>query len=236
MNLDQIMPNIPKSEQELLQRAYNIAGLTFAELATSLNISVPANLKRDKGWVGILIETALGAKAGSKAEQDFADLGIELKTIPINAQGLPLETTFVSLAPLTQNIGVNWQNSHVRLKLSKVLWIPVEGERTIPLAERRIGAPILWQPSAYQEQQLRQDWEELMDYIALGKVKQITAKLGEVLQLRPKGANNKALTKGIDNKGQIIDTLPLGFYLRKEFTTQILQAFIQQNSTNLTSK
>lgn len=220
---------IPTSEQELLQRAYDIAGLTFAELASALNIAVPPDLRRDKGWVGILIETALGAKAGSKAEQDFAHLGIELKTIPINQQGFPLETTFVSLAPLTQNIGVNWQNSHVRHKLSKVLWIPIEGERSIPLAERRIGCPILWQPSPEQEQQLRQDWEELMDYIALGKVQQINAKLGEVLQLRPKGANRRSLTKGIDQNGQIINTLPLGFYLRKEFTSQILQTFLTQN-------
>ena len=42
--------------------------------------------------------------------------------------------------------------------------------RDIPLRERHIGQPILWQPSAEQEHQLRQDWEELMDYIVLRKV------------------------------------------------------------------
>jgi DNA mismatch repair endonuclease mutH len=217
-----------QTEQQLLACAQSIAGMTFGELAQQLQIPVPPNLKRDKGWVGILIEMALGATAGSKAEQDFAHLGIELKTIPINAQGFPLETTFVSLAPLIQNSGVNWQNSHVRHKLSKVLWIPIEGERHIPLAERHIGAPILWQPSPQQEARLRQDWEELMDYIVLGKLDQITARLGDVLQLRPKGANSKALTKGIGKNGEIIDTLPLGFYLRKAFTHEILQQFIQQ--------
>ena len=217
-----------QTEQQLLACAQSIAGMTFGELAQQLQIPVPPNLKRDKGWVGILIEMALGASAGSKAEQDFAHLGIELKTIPINAQGFPLETTFVSLAPLIQNSGVNWQNSHVRHKLSKVLWLPIEGERQIPLAERHIGAPILWQPSPQQEARLRQDWEELMDYIVLGKLDQITARLGDVLQLRPKGANSKALTKGIGKNGEIIDTLPLGFYLRKAFTHEILQQFIQQ--------
>jgi DNA mismatch repair endonuclease mutH len=178
--------------------------------------------------VGMLLETALGATAGSKAEQDFRHLGIELKTIPINAQGYPLETTFVSLAPLIQNSGVNWQNSHVRHKLSRVLWIPIEGSRSIPLAERRIGTPILWQPSEQQEHQLQRDWEELMDYIVLGQLDKINARLGEVLQLRPKGANSKSLTKGIGKHGEIIDTLPLGFYLRKAFTHEILQQFVQQ--------
>ena len=125
---------IPKTTEELLSRAQAIAGLSFGELAAQLGIPVPPDLKRDKGWVGMLLETALGATAGSKAEQDFRHLGIELKTIPINAQGYPLETTFVSLAPLIQNSGVNWQNSHVRHKLSRVLWIPIEGSRSIPLA------------------------------------------------------------------------------------------------------
>ncbi|HHE3463188.1 DNA mismatch repair endonuclease MutH [Pasteurella multocida] len=216
----------PKTEQELLQRAQAIAGLRFAELAQSMHMPVPPDLKRDKGWVGMLIETALGATAGSKAEQDFAHLGIELKTLPINAQGMPLETTFVSLAPLTQNVGVSWENSHVRHKLSKVLWILVEGERQIPLSERRVGQPILWQPSAQQELRLKRDWEELMEYISLGKLEQINATLGEVLQLRPKGANSKALTRGIGKHGEMIDTLPLGFYLRKTFTAEILQQFL----------
>ena len=217
---------IPQTLEQLLSQAQSIAGLTFGELADELHIPVPPDLKRDKGWVGMLLERALGATAGSKAEQDFSHLGVELKTLPINAEGYPLETTFVSLAPLVQNSGVKWENSHVRHKLSCVLWMPIEGSRHIPLRERHIGAPILWKPTAEQERQLKQDWEELMDLIVLGKLDQITARIGEVMQLRPKGANSRAVTKGIGKNGAIIDTLPLGFYLRKEFTAQILKAFV----------
>ncbi|TDN41209.1 DNA mismatch repair endonuclease MutH [Haemophilus haemolyticus] len=221
---------IPQTLEQLLSQAQSIAGLTFGELADELHIPVPPDLKRDKGWVGMLLERALGATAGSKAEQDFSHLGVELKTLPINAEGYPLETTFVSLAPLVQNSGVKWENSHVRHKLSCVLWMPIEGSRHIPLRERHIGAPILWKPTAEQERQLKQDWEELMDLIVLGKLDQITARIGEVMQLRPKGANSRAVTKGIGKNGEIIDTLPLGFYLRKEFTAQILKAFLDVNS------
>lgn len=221
---------IPQTLKQLLSQAQSIAGLTFGELADELHIPVPPDLKRDKGWVGMLLERALGATAGSKAEQDFSHLGVELKTLPINAEGYPLETTFVSLAPLVQNSGVKWENSHVRHKLSCVLWMPIEGSRHIPLRERHIGAPIFWKPTAEQERQLKQDWEELMDLIVLGKLDQITARIGEVMQLRPKGANSRAVTKGIGKNGEIIDTLPLGFYLRKEFTAQILNAFLDVNS------
>ncbi len=221
---------IPQTLEQLLSQAQSIAGLTFGELADELHIPVPPDLKRDKGWVGMLLERALGATAGSKAEQDFSHLGVELKTLPINAEGYPLETTFVSLAPLVQNSGVKWENSHVRHKLSCVLWMPIEGGRHIPLRERHIGAPILWKPTAEQERQLKQDWEELMDLIVLGKLDQITARIGEVMQLRPKGANSRSVTKGIGKNGKIIDTLPLGFYLRKEFTAQILNAFLETKS------
>ncbi len=217
---------IPQTLEQLLSQAQSIAGLTFGELADELHIPVPPDLKRDKGWVGMLLERALGATAGSKAEQDFSHLGVELKTLPINAEGYPLETTFVSLAPLVQNSGVKWENSHVRHKLSCVLWMPIEGGRHIPLRERHIGAPILWKPTAEQERQLKQDWEELMDLIVLGKLDQITARIGEVMQLRPKGANSRSITKGIGRNGEVIETLPLGFYLRKAFTAGILNDFL----------
>ncbi|OOR98694.1 DNA mismatch repair endonuclease MutH [Haemophilus paracuniculus] len=215
------------TEQVLFAKAQWLAGFTLGEVAAELNIPVPPDLKRDKGWVGQLIETALGAKAGSKPEQDFAHLGIELKTIPINRQGEPLETTFVSLAPLTQNHGITWQTSHVRHKLQRVLWIPVEGERQISVADRHIGQPILWSPSPEQEQQLQLDWDELMELIVFGRLNEINATLGEVLQLRPKGRNSKALTNAINADGEQIQSLPLGFYLRKSFTSQILQSFLR---------
>lgn len=215
------------SENELLAKAHWLAGFCLGEIAEILNIPVPPNLKRDKGWTGQLIEIALGAKAGSKPEQDFAHLGIELKTIPVNRHGIPLETTFVSLAPLANNHGITWQTSHVRHKLQKVLWVPIQGERQIPLAERHIGQPVLWSPSPEQERQLQTDWEELMEYIVFGRLNEINASLGEVLHLRPKGKNNRSLTQAVNFYGEPTQSLPLGFYLRKSFTAEILQNFLR---------
>lgn len=218
----------PKSEAELIARAENIAGYSFKMIADSIDLAIPTDLKRKKGWVGQLIEAYLGADAGSKAEQDFANLGIELKTIPINQSGLPLETTFVCVAPLVANHGITWESSHVKYKLSKVLWIPVEGARDIPLALRRVGSPILWQPSPQQELQLKNDWQELMDMIVLGKIEKITARHGEFLQIRPKAANGKSLTKAYNEHGESIMTRPRGFYLKKQFTAQIIRNHLNQ--------
>lgn len=213
----------PDSEAQLLTQARQLAGYSLGELATMAGLVAPKDLKRDKGWIGVLLEIWLGASAGSKPEQDFAALGVELKTIPVDSLGRPLETTFVCVAPLTGNTGVTWETSHVRHKLKRVLWIPVEGERSIPLAERRVGSPLLWSPNDEEDQQLRLDWEELMDMIVLGHVERITARHGEVLQLRPKAANARALTEAIGANGEPILTLPRGFYLKKNFTRALLE-------------
>lgn len=212
----------PESEAILLSRAQALAGYTLGELAARAQIPIPQDLRRDKGWVGMLLERYLGANAGSKPEQDFAEIGVELKTIPVDLQGRPLETTFVCVAPLTGNTGVTWASSHVRHKLARVLWVPVEGDRAIPLSLRRVGAPLLWSASEEEDALLRHDWEELMEMIVLGQVERITARHGEVLQIRPKAANSKALTEGIGENGQPILTLPRGFYLKKTFTGPLL--------------
>lgn len=213
----------PSTIEELMRRARGLAGLSLGDLARAANIQIPPNFKTQKGWTGQLIELWLGASAGSKPEQDFPELGVELKTLPLSHSHKPLETTYVCYAPLTNNTGVNWENSNVRNKLQRVLWLPVQGEREIPPAERIVGSPVLWQPSAHQNAQLQHDWEELMDMISLGQVERIDATVGSYLQLRPKAANGSVVTEAIGENGQIIKTRPRGFYLRKNFTQDILE-------------
>lgn len=215
----------PATIQALFERAESVAGFTLGELAEVANIRVPQNFKKEKGWSGQLLELFLGADAGSTPQQDFPTLGVELKTIPIDQMGKPLETTYVCYAPLTNIAGINWQQSSVRNKLNCVLWIPIEGNRQIPPADRRIANPVLWNPSDQELAELQQDWEELMDMIALGQVENITARTGAVLQIRPKAADGSALTDAIGANGQRIQTRPRGFYLRKQFTGRILEEY-----------
>ena len=217
------MPKPKHDLASLFNAASDLAGRTFAELAAQQGLRVPNDLRRDKGWVGQLLEAALGASAGSQALQDFPELGVELKTIPLDANGKPLETTFVCTTPLIDIAGLNWESSNVRNKLQCVLWIPIDGRREIPLNQRTVGTAFLWQPSAEEEAQLRTDWQEHMDKIALGQVEQITAHQGEVLQLRPKAANSRVLTDAIGPHGELIQTLPRGFYLKTQFTGQIIR-------------
>lgn len=212
-----------QSSDELVRAAENLAGMTLSELAEYLNIATPSSLVREKGWIGQLIELALGASAGSKPQQDFPELGVELKTLPLNVNGMPLESTFVCSAPLLHQQQISWANSNVHHKLSTVLWVPILGERKQSVGTRIIGNPWLWHPSAHENQLLQQDWEEIMELISLGQIESISARHGQVLQLRPKAANGNSLTPAIGRNGTIIQTRPRGFYLRTAFTHSLLK-------------
>ena len=214
----------PNSEEELLIRARNLAGLTLKQLAKNFNQPLPKNTTHAKGWMGQLLETSLGATATSKAEPDFQLINVELKTLPLTPSGKPKESTYVCTVPLTNLHEQEWSSCWLRRKLQRVLWLPLEADKRIPLAERHIGSAILWSPTEEQTMQLQQDWEELMELVSLGKLDQITSHMGHYLQIRPKGANAKALTTTLDEEGNTIQTLPRGFYLRPDFTQQIIQA------------
>lgn len=213
----------PQSEAELLQRCHSIAGLSLGQLADTLQVPVPENLKRQKGWVGQLVELALGADAQSLAEPDFRAIGVELKTLPVDSSGSPRESTYICTVPLEEGIEADWESSWICRKLSRVLWLPVEADPSIPLPARRIGSALLWSPGKEELKLLRQDWEELTEMICMGELEQITARLGTVLQIRPKAANSRVRCRSVGTDGEAILTNPRGYYLRPAFTRRLLQ-------------
>ncbi len=213
----------PSNESELLERCRLIEGLSFSQLAFLLRIHIPLEPLKRKGWTGLAIEKALGSTAGTKPIPDFNKLGIELKTLPLNAKGKPAESTFITSIPLLTINQQHWTDSQCFAKLKRILWLPIEGDRNIPFEQRRIGRGFLWSPSKDEERILQEDWDELVFLIISGRLSEISAKQGCYLQIRPKAANARSLSLGFDEEGNKIFTLPRGFYLRSSFTSQLLE-------------
>lgn len=211
----------PTTEPELKDRAYALAGMTLAELAQRCNVSIPLTLLHAKGWTGQLLEKALGANAANLDQPDFINLGIELKTLPISRLGKTSESTYICTAPIPETAS-HWRGSRVWRKMAKVLWVPIEDRHAQHFSQRQIGTPILWQPCAKIEAQLQQDWEELTELITLGHFEELSAHKGQFLQIRPKAANSKTFIRVMNQNGQMISTVPKGFYLRSAFTQQII--------------
>ncbi len=212
----------PSSIEQLRQRIDDIAGKTLGELAQRFEASIPQDLRIQKGWQGQFIERCLGADAGNESRPDFSLLDIELKTIPIDFAGKVQESTYVCVVNLHNNLAVQWRESAVFHKLKQVLWVPIAQQPGAPIHQSVIASPFLWQMNAQQEALIRQDWEDAMALISVGKVHQLNAKFGDVLQVRPKAANSRVLTQVVDDQGESGQTLPRGFYLRAKFTQGLL--------------
>ena len=215
-------PAPPASEDELLRRARGLAGRRLDWVAGRLGMPVPPDLRRHKGWVGQLLEHVLGATASSRAEPDFPHLGVEMKSLPVTTAGRPLESTYVCTAPMGGQIARTWRDSWVCQKLSRVLWVPIVAERGTPPGHRMVGMPFLWTPTETQARLLREDWESLTDLIAMGELWQLSARHGQVLQLRPKAARASERTWVLDGDGAWVQDTKRGFYLRPSFTAGIL--------------
>ena len=215
---------MPNSEAELLARCRTIEGLSFAQLATQLGVFVPMDPVQRKGWLGGLVEKALGTTAGTAAKPDFHHLGIELKTLPINARGTPVESTFVTSINLLTIHHEHWKKSQCYSKLKHVLWLPIEGDERIAFTHRRIGRAFLWSAMQEEESILKRDWSELSFMLGSGQLADVDARMGVYLQVRPKAANARSVCYGFDAEGNKILTLPRGFYLRPSFTEKILSA------------
>jgi DNA mismatch repair protein MutH len=201
--------------------AARLAGLSVAAVAAGVGCATPAGGVATKGRVGEIVERALGASGGSGTRTiDFPELGVELKTIPVDPTMKPHESTFVCAVDLGAD--VDWDRSWARDKLRCVLFVPVIGEKRTPLPARVFGPPVLWRPTAMQDAQLRSDYDDIMGLVGIGRVEDVSAHLGQYMQLRPKARDGSARTVVAGREGERIATVPRGFYLRAKFTGALL--------------
>ena len=211
----------------LLAHARALVGVELAELADRMELPVPVGAAHTKGWSGQIIERELGVESqGPDGGPDFAELGIELKTVPVGPDGVPRESTAVCQIDPVEIAGESWETSAVRRKLARVLFVALE----VPAAarsvgDRRVSRVVLWSPSAADEGVLRADFELFVrDYFRRGRTEEITGHLGRVLQVRPKGRNAADTRAAFGPDGRPTRVGKCGFYLRPGFVAEILRA------------
>jgi DNA mismatch repair protein MutH len=209
----------------LLAHARALVGADLAALADGLGLPVPVGRVRTKGWSGQIIERELGVGAGDSGP-DFAALGVELKTVPVTLELVPLESTAVCQIDPIAIAAESWETSYVRRKLARVLFVALEvapGEASV--GDRRVAAVCLWSPSPDEERLLRADFELFArDYFRRGRAAEITGHLGAVLQVRPKARNAADQRAAYDATGRPTQVGKQGFYLRPAFVKTVLRS------------
>ena len=209
----------------LLAHARALVGVELSELADALGLPVPVGNLRTKGWSGQVIEQELGAAVGGARGPDFAALGVELKTVPVDESLEPLESTAVCQIDPVGIAAESWETSYVREKLACVLFVALAvpaGARSV--GDRRVAAVHLWSPDADETRALREDFELVVrGYYRQGRAAEITGHLGSALQVRPKGRDADDLRDAYDAAGRPTRVGKQGFYLRPAFVARILR-------------
>ncbi len=212
----------PQNEAELAARAQALVGHTLFEIACALQVpGDPQGGLHGKGQAGALLEAALGAPKTSGTTHDFPDLRIELKTVPLQPSGIPRESTYVCHFALDQARALTWETSWARAKLQRVIFVTTSDAKT-PWAERMVLGATWWTPSAEQEAWLRADFDDAVGLAAQGRVDELVAGRGVVMQVRPKAAHGGVRTILTTDAGERIATVPRGFYLRARFVASVL--------------
>ncbi len=227
-------------EQALLAHARALVGVRLADIAEGLGLPVPAGRVSTKGWAGQIVERELLAGARleddsgppradapeSAAGPDFAALGIELKTVPVDAQLRPRESTAVCMIDPIAIAGESWDGSTVRAKLDRVLWVALrvpEGDGPGSVGDREVAAFTLWSMSRAEEDVLRADFDLFVrEFFRRGRAGDITGHLGVALQVRPKANNARDQRTAYDPDGRRVRIGKCGFYLRPTFVGAIL--------------
>lgn len=224
---DKYQSKSPETFEELISNLDLIIGKSIAMLAETANVPLPISPTHGKGFTGELLELILGATAQNQPIPDFPKLGLELKTIPVDRNLEPLESTFLCHAPLTNIRNLTFENSALYSKVMRVLFILITAEKQMDYTQRKIEGYFFFTPDQEQLQQLRRDFNELYEFVKTGNISQLSARYGQIIQLRPKAANGQALTDCIGPEGQIIKTRPRGFYMRREFTKKIIEKYLR---------
>ena len=179
--------------EELLAHARALVGVELGDLADTLGLPVPSGLVRTKGWSGQIIEHELGVAPGGARGPDFAALGVELKTVPVTPELVPLESTAVCQIDPVAIAAESWESSYVREKLASVLFVALEvppGARSV--GERRVAAVRLWSPDAEQERLLRADFELFVrGFFRRGRSEEITGSPRRRAASAPEGSKRR---------------------------------------------
>jgi DNA mismatch repair protein MutH len=211
--------------EALLGHARALVGTTLAELADAMGLPVPVGTVRTKGWPGQIIERELGASEGGVRGPDFAALGVELKTVPVDPELNPRESTAVCQIDPVAISGESWETSYVRHKLARVLFVALEvRDEGRDVGDRRVAAVRLWSPSPAEDLVLRGDFELFVrGFFRVGRAAEITGHHGVALQVRPKGRNAADVRSAYGPDGAPVRIGKSGFYLRPTFVGPIVR-------------
>lgn len=178
-----------------------------------------------KGASGLIIENLLGLTNNSSPLADLIDLKVEIKVLPLLLHNLKVkEPTQIKMINFLEVAKETWENAKLRDKIETIFWIvygvPRDSKTKKNLSQDNYVLLDWFIDVPNDEKRLifKKDWELIQKYIVEGKGDKLSCSMGEYIEPKTKGKNNKDMTSAPDGNGGIIKVRRRAFYFKKNYT------------------
>jgi DNA mismatch repair protein MutH len=132
-----------------------------------------------KGSVGRYVETYFGLDANSEAGPDFAEAGVELKTVPMLRKGgggphTAKERTFITAIDYMTIVDQPFDGSPLDLKTRSTLYVFYEWRPDVPIAEFKVLGVLLHERDELDELMLRELHQHVRDAVRAGRAHELS--------------------------------------------------------------
>jgi len=177
-----------------------------------------------KGASGLIIENLLGLKNNNSPLADLKDLKVEIKVLPLMLHNLKVkEPTQIKMINFLEIAKETWETSKLRDKIETIFWI-VYGVPRDSKTKKNLSQDnyilLDWfidVPNDEKQFIFKKDWRLIQKYIVEGKGDKLSCSMGEYIEPKTKGKNNKDLTSAPDGTGGIIQVRRRAFYFKKNY-------------------
>lgn len=203
-------------EVETLARLRPYVGRSFDDLAAIAGRTGFGG----KNAVATITRSLLGQRtAGGTGE--FARFGIEVKTVPVDAQGRIVEAMSFPAFHHEELIFEEWETSDLLGRLNRLLIVPVHRGKKAPLAQTRLGTPFFWSPTEEELVGIGAEWERFRHLIEIGQARDLPRQSETTyIHVRPKARD--ATDRDFAPGG--FDVIRKCFWLNQAYVRRILEA------------
>lgn len=210
--------------EELMIKAKEAEGKTFGEIDLTNRL---ANAKSKGGLGQVVEESFFGYEVNSKAEADFANLGIELKVTPFkrNKNGTlsAKERLVLNIINYMEEVHTHFETSSFWKKNEKLLLMFYEWLPGVDRKNYFITKSLLFTYPEADLEIIKQDWETILSKIRAGKAHELSE--GDTNYL---GACSKGSNKNSVREQPYSDVLAMqrAFSLKPSYMTALVRRYI----------
>ena len=146
-----------------------------------------------------------------------------MKVLPVQLNNLKAkEPTQIKMINYVRLASEEWENAEIREKIETIFWIAYGVKKinvkNVPQNKYVILDWFIDVPDVTCQRIFKEDWELIRSYVKEGRADKLSCSMGQYIEPKTKGKNNRDLTGAPDGKGGLVKVRRRAFYFKKNYT------------------